>query len=169
MLRLLISLTSIATAIGLLLVSGSFNLRRFPVAADLAAGGSVISGVAVLGYFYGVDDLYKLPMFNSMGLNTAIGLFLLSMSALLSEPTLGWASIIGSAELGGSATRRQLSFIAVPILAGKLLLWATEAARVGPAVAMAMALLVIVTVLPLVMLILRDGFVLNTLDRERSG
>ncbi len=158
--------TSIATALCILLVSAALLLRRKAVIADLAAGaGLAVSGMALLGYLYGVGDLYALPMFNSMALNTAAALLLLTMAVFLVEPATGLAAVIGSVEPGGRATRRQLSFIALPIVAGKLLLWATAAAGLGPAVAM--ALLVIVTVLPLAILILRDGQVLNTLDGER--
>ncbi len=158
--------TSIATALCVLLVAAALLLRRNAALADWAAGAAlVISGIALLGYFYGVEELYKLPMFNNMALNTAFALLLLSVATLLAEPTRGWASVIGSAAPGGGATRRQLSFVALPIFAAKLLLLATAALQVGPAVAM--ALLVTVTILPLAVLILRDGRVLNALDRER--
>jgi signal transduction histidine kinase/CheY-like chemotaxis protein len=158
--------TSPATALTLLLVSAALILRRKPLASDLAAGaGLLVSGVAVLGYAYGINELYAVPMFNTMALNTALALLLLSVAALLVEPALGWAAIIGSEDLGGEPTRRQLAFIALPILAGKLLLWAIATGQLGPAVAM--ALLVIVTVVPLAILILRDGQALNALDRER--
>jgi signal transduction histidine kinase/CheY-like chemotaxis protein len=125
--------------------------------------GLVIAGTALLGYLYGVADLYALPMFNSMGLNTAVALTLLAVAEVLVEPQRGWASVIVSREIGGGATRRQLSFIAVPVIAGWVLLRATGAAQIGPGAAM--ALLVIITVVPLGVLILRDGRILNALDR----
>jgi signal transduction histidine kinase/CheY-like chemotaxis protein len=158
--------TSLATALTVILIAASLMLRRKPVLADLAAGaGLLVSGVAVLGYFYGITDLYALPMFNSMALNTALALLLLSVAALLAAPASGCAAILCSEGLGGGPTRRQLAAIVLPILVGKLLLLAVAAGWLGPAVAM--ALLVIVTVAPLAILILRDGQVLNALDRER--
>jgi signal transduction histidine kinase/CheY-like chemotaxis protein len=158
--------TSVATALTALLLAAAVILRRHALAADLAAGAALlVAGMAVLGYFYGITDLYAVPLFNSMAFNTALALLLLAVSALLMEPASGLAAIIGSEGLGGPPTRRQLTYIALPILAGKLLLLAMAGGMLGPAVAM--ALLVIATVVPLVILILRDGRVLNALDRER--
>ena len=160
--------TSVATAFDVMLVAASLILSRTrwrAVSDGLAGAALLVSGVALLGYFYGVHDLYALSIFNSMALNTAIALVLLAIATLLADPGAGWAGVIGSLSAAGGGTRRQLAFIALPILAGKLLLWATAAAGLGPAVAM--ALLVIVTVFPLALLILRDGQVLDALDRER--
>jgi signal transduction histidine kinase/CheY-like chemotaxis protein len=161
--------TSIATGLGVLLIATALlSRRRAPSLADWASsGGLLVSGTALLGYLYGVNDLYALPMFNSMAVNTAATLFLLSLSTLLAEPDVGWASILGSSELGGGAVRRQLGFVVLPVIGGWLLLVGTSAAHIGPAVAM--ALLVILTVAPLAMLILRDGRILNALDRERRS
>jgi signal transduction histidine kinase len=158
---------SVATATSLIfLAAAAIVRRRHPFTADVSSGlGLVIAGTALLGYLYGVADLYALPMFNSMGLNTAVALTLLAVAEVLVEPQRGWASVIVSREIGGGATRRQLSFIAVPVIAGWVLLRATGAAQVGPGAAM--ALLVIITVVPLAMLILRDGRILNALDRAQ--
>ncbi len=160
--------TSIATAAALLLIAAALTLRRrASFAADITAGAALlIAGIALLGYLYDVGDLYALPMFNTMALHTAGALVLLSCAALTVEPRLGWASLIGSDDIGGDATRRQLAFVALPIIAGWLLLRATEARNMGPGVAM--ALLVICTIVPLALLVLRDGHVLNALDRARA-
>lgn len=158
---------SVATAASLIFLAGAAVYRRKrPFAADVLSGLSlVLSGMALLGYLYGVSDLYALPMFNSMGLNTAIALSILAIAEVLVEPELGWASVIVSREIGGGATRRQLGFIAVPVIAGWVMLQANNAAQIGAGAAM--ALLVITTVVPLAMLILRDGRVLTALDRAR--
>ena len=158
---------SVATAASLLfLAAAAVYRRKRPFAADVLSGLSlVVSGTALLGYLYGVSDLYALPMFNSMGLNTALALTALAIAEVLVEPERGWASVIVSREVGGGATRRQLSFIVVPVIAGWVLLQATNAAQIGAGAAM--ALLVITTVVPLAMLILRDGRVLTALDRAR--
>lgn len=159
--------TSVATGASLIfLASAAIFRRKRPFAADVLSGLSlVVSGVALLGYLYGVADLYALPMFNSMGLNTAVALTILAIAEILVEPQVGWAGIIVSDETGGGATRRQLSFIAVPVVAGWFLVQATNAAQLGAGAAM--ALLVITTVVPLAMLILRDGRVLTDLSRRR--
>ena len=160
--------TSTATAIGILLIAlGLVTARRRPLVSDTAGGAAlVLSGTALLGYLYGVGDLYALPIFNTMALNTAAAIALLAVATLCAHPELGWAAIIGSEEAGGGATRRQLAIILLPIAAGWALLRATEDARLGPAVAM--ALLVMVTIVPFAILILRDGHILNSLERERA-
>jgi PAS domain S-box-containing protein len=160
---------SYATGYAILLVAAALIMRRRTTGgADLSAGiGLLLSGMALLGYLYGVGDLYALPMFNDMALNTAAALFILSMAALLSAPEHGWASILGSEGMGGVSVRRQLPLVALPILAGWILLMATDAKRFGPAIAM--ALLVISTIAPMAILVLRDGHLLNVLDRERRG
>jgi len=159
--------TSIATALALIMIALALPLRRRrPLAADLAAGlALVIASTAVLGYLYGVSDLYALPIFNSMALHSAIALMLLALAALTVEPRLGWASMVGSDDIGGAPTRRQLAFVLLPVGAGLVLARTTLAGKLGPAIAM--ALLVIVTIVPWILLVLRDGQVMNALDRAQ--
>ncbi len=156
--------TSVATA-ACLLALGVSNLRSLRAGELGATLALVVAGVALLGYAYGVRDLYALPLFRTMALNTALALFALSAGSLLADPESGWVSVIASREDGGGATRRQLAFLLLPALAGWALLRATSAQTLGPGTAM--ALLVMVTVIPLAILILRDGRLLNTLEAER--
>ncbi|MBW8752663.1 MAG: response regulator [Sphingomonadales bacterium] len=158
---------SIATAFALLLVALALPLRRGqPLAADLSAGAALlIASTALLGYLYGVGDLYALPIFNSMALHTAIALVLLAWAALTVEPRLGWASMVGSDDIGGGPTRRQFALMLLPVVAGLVLTRSAHARSLGPAIAM--SLLVIVTIVPWILLVLRDGHVMNALDRAR--
>ena len=99
--------------------------------------------MAAVTYVYGVQDLYALAPFATMGLHTSVALVLLSLGALLVDPERGWAATVASDYLGGGAARRQLLFtLSIPI-AGAVLLWATNAREVGPN--LAMALLVVLT------------------------
>jgi hypothetical protein len=127
--------TSLATGVSLLLLSVATVLRRArPFWADVASAGAlIISGTALVGYLYGVADLYALPVFNTMALNTAVALASLSLASLLVEPSIGWVSVLGSGDVGGRATRRQLSFIALPVFAGWFLLRAANAGAIGMA------------------------------------
>jgi signal transduction histidine kinase/ActR/RegA family two-component response regulator len=161
--------TSVATALSIIVIAIALTVRRRrPGIADSSAGvGLTISGAALLGYLYGVNDLYAVAIFDSMALPTAGALFSLSLSALTVEPRQGWAVVVGSNELGGSAARRQLCFIAVPVAAGWVLLAIAETHYLGPA--MAIAMLVIITIIPLAVLVLRDGRILNELDREKQA
>ena len=165
--------TSIATATGLLLIAISVLLGaraqvQSSAIGDTCAGlAGLISGLALIGYAYGVRDLYAFNPFNTIALHTATALFLLALAAVVVRPDRGTAAVIASTLAGGSPTRRQLVVtLFIPVL-GAVLLSATNAQKVGPG--MAMALLVSLTVAVLILLILRDGRVQNDLDRERRS
>ena len=127
----------------------------------------MISGVALLGYAYSVEDLYAVPIFNGIAVHTAVTLFVLALASILVRPQGGWAAVVGSRSGGGAATRRQLAFMAVPLVAGLVLLQAMRSNNLSAAAAM--AILVVLTVTPLALLILRDGRVLDALDAERQA
>lgn len=137
-----------------------------PYRSDFFAAASLlISGSALLGYAYGVEGLYSLPLFNTIALHTATCFFLLSLASMLVEPDTGWARIVVAKGDAGGVTRRQLLFMLLPSAAGWLLVKATH---IYPLEAeMAMALLVMVTVVPLVVLVLRDGRTMEALNLER--
>ncbi|MCJ2036146.1 ATP-binding protein [Methylobacterium sp. J-068] len=165
--------TSIATAVGLFLVSFSFQVggragigRVTPgnVSAILGAG---IGGLALIGYAYGVRDLYAFGPFDTIALHTAAALFVLGLAAVVVRFDRGWGAVVASNLAGGGATRRQLGLTLMIPVAGGILLRATDADTVGPG--MAMALLVSLTVASLGILILRDGRVQDELDRERRS
>ena len=137
---------------------------RSSVSNALAVGGLSVSGLAMLGYAYGVEDLYRLLFLETMDLHTAGSLFALSVASLSMRPGRGWFATVLSRGLGGVATRRQLAFLAVPPVTGWLLLRVGEAHGVGPAAGMAIQ--VVVTVVPLAVLGLRDG---RALDAERRA
>jgi len=159
--------TSVAAAVALILIAVALPLRRrMPLVADLGAGlVLLIGGTALLGYLYGAGDLDAILLFNSMALPTAIALTLLSWSALTVEPRVGWASMVGSDDIGGGPTRRQFALMLLPVAVGLVLTRSTLAGGLGPAVSM--ALLVVATVVPWVLLVLRDGHAMNALDRAR--
>jgi signal transduction histidine kinase len=164
----------LATAICLLLLAASCwpGLDRQPRGARglrwsnfLAAVTLTISGVALLGYAYGARDLYAMSALNAMALPTAVFLFLLAVASIVARPHHGWASIIASGLNGGAATRRQLLFTLLPPLLGWLLVQGMVSENVGATTAM--ALLVALTVVPLALLVLRDGEVLDQLESQR--
>jgi len=159
--------TSVATAVAILFVSlACWHRLRRPAWSDPAAGVALtITGTALLGYAYGVSDLYAVPVFNTMALNTALGLFALALAVIASEPASGWAGVVSSPAQGENFTRCLLAFALLPPLVGYGLVSATHATLVG--IGAAMALLVMATVLPLALLILRDGRSRIALDVER--
>ena len=158
--------TSIATASSVLALGvAGLNRRSSLFRNAIAASALLVSGVALLGYAYGVKDLYAVPVFRTMALPTALALSSLSLGMLMTNPRAGWASVVASREAGGGATRRQLGVLMLLPAVGWVLLRVTSAATLGPAVAI--ALLVILTVVPLALLIIRDGRMLAALEAER--
>lgn len=115
--------TALATAVACLLLSIAVLLRRsHPRTADLAAGlVAAISATGLLGYLYGVPDLYAFWVFNTMAVHTAVSLLLLAVAAILSVLGVGWSAVITSPTEGGGATRRQLSVLLIPPAMGWLL------------------------------------------------
>ncbi len=160
--------TAAASAAGLVLVAGAVLLRGRPHLADWCAGlALVLAGTVVLAYCYGVDDLYALPLFSDMAPRAGVALALLALAALLVDPACGWSSVLASSYLNGGTTRRQMAFTLVPPVAGWLLLKATDSDRLGYGAAM--ALLVVATVVPMALMLLRDGRVRIALEGERRA
>ena len=158
--------TSPATAACLAGLGAAVLVRDRPGLSDLLSSATlVVSGLALLGYAYGVHDLYAMVVFHTMALHTAASLFTLSLSSLFIRPHEGLAAVTASSGVGGRATRRQLTFLLLPPVAGAILLQTIQAHRLGPSAAM--AFLVAVTIVPLALLILRDGRALDALESER--
>jgi signal transduction histidine kinase/ActR/RegA family two-component response regulator len=159
--------TAVATCVASLLLAAALLLRRInPLTADLAAGSvAAISATGLLGYVYGVPDLYAFWIFNSMAVHTAASLLLLSIATIFSSPGTGWASIFASDTAGGKTTRRQLTVLLIPPMAGWLLLNAADAQQMSHGTAM--ALMVVSMIWPLAFLILRDGRSLVALETSQ--
>ncbi len=161
--------TAPATACGFLLLGVALLLagrgaQRVVVACS--ASGLLISGLALLGYAYGVEGLYATAFYRTTALHTAAGLFLLFLACLLQDPERGWAAIVASGMPNGVAVRMQLLMTTLlPFLVGLLVLHAVRAGGLAPS--FAMAILVASTTVPLVVRILVDGRMLDELDMRR--
>jgi peptidoglycan/LPS O-acetylase OafA/YrhL len=85
--------TSPATAASILLLGGALlsvgNRRADHLLAWCAASGMLLTAVALLGYAYGVDDLYALAFYRTMALHTAAGLLVLFLACLVADPEAG--------------------------------------------------------------------------------
>ncbi len=87
--------------------------------AILVAGGMLISMLALTGYVYGVEALYRIGPFTAMALPTAIAFATLFWSLALARPDQGWVSLIVGTGTGGRVARRLLpAIILVPMLLG---------------------------------------------------
>jgi diguanylate cyclase (GGDEF)-like protein/PAS domain S-box-containing protein len=81
---------------------------------------TIVSAAALIGYVFGVRE-FRLPLFSTMALHTAVLLFLCGLGMLLVRPGEGLMSSATSRYIGGRSLRRLLPFIAVtPILASWL-------------------------------------------------
>lgn len=162
--------TSVATAVCLALLALSQRTRpgQGPRRAERLAGATLfITGAALLGYAYGVSDLYALYIFNSMALHTALALFMLALAALLARTDGTLTTAIASVRTESGATRDLLLFALLPPVAGWILLRLTRAYDLG--YGLAMALLVVLIITPLVALLLRNSRTLEALDHERQA
>lgn len=75
--------------------------------------------IQILGYLYGVGDLYKTFGQNPMAVHTAVLFFLLSLGLFASRSDLGWMAVLTSPLAGGLIARRILpTAILLPVLVG---------------------------------------------------
>ena len=152
--------------LGLILFSIQQPSRLSPKVVTLCAAiGTLLASVDLLGYAYGVEGLYATAFYRSTALHTAFGLFVLFLATLLFNPAKGLAAIITSARPSGTVTRMQLLLtLLVPAIAGLLLLHELRQGVLEPS--LCMALLVVCTTVPMVVRILTDGRVLDSLDMQ---
>ena len=160
--------TSRTTTVALLGIAVSILFSGRSVVADLSAGvGVVLSTVALLGYAYGVHDLSGIALFSNMAMQTAIAIFMLSIASLVLRPDLGWAAVVASSYAAGGVARRQLGFMLVPPIVGWVLVQAVYLHRLE--VDAAMALFVVITIIPMALLVLKDGRGQIALEDERKS
>jgi signal transduction histidine kinase len=156
------------TAIALLSIAMSILFCRYSVIADLSAGvGVVLSTMALLGYAYGVHEFSSLMVFSNMAVQTGIAVFVLSIASLVLRPELGWSAVVASSYAAGGAARRQLGFMLGPPIVGWVLVQAVHVHRLD--VDAAMALFVVITIIPMALLVLKDGRGQIALDDERKS
>ena len=156
------------TAICLIVLAIADLGRSRPKLADrLAALAIVISTFAVLDELYETGTLRALALFSTMAPQTAAAILLLAFASLTIRPQVGWASVVASSGTGGASTRRIIAFTLLPPLLGLVLARTAELHRLN--FGAAMATLVVLTVAPLALLVLRSGRILDELDRERDA
>ncbi|MCI0487053.1 MAG: PAS domain S-box protein [Blastocatellia bacterium] len=87
----------------------------------------LISLIALVGYIYDVEFLYRVAPFSSMALHTVIGFILLSTAVLCARPDRGFMKIIAGSDAGGIMARRLLpAVIALPLAIGWINLLAAQ-------------------------------------------
>lgn len=160
------------TAIGFMLLGSSLFLvdvraSRGPALFQAPAlGALLLAFVALLGYAYNVERLYRVASYPSMALQTAFALLALSLGVLLARPDQGAMAMVTGPSLGGLVIRRQLpGFVVALCLLGWLRL---EGQRAGLYdTEFGLALMVTLSTMIFSILVFHTGRVLHGLDLRR--
>lgn len=94
----------------------------------VAAIAVLISLLALIGYAYGIQSLYRIPPFSSMALHTAFAFYLLFIGIVFAQPTQGIMAIILKRSIGGILARRLIpAALIIPFVIGWFRLKAEQA------------------------------------------
>ncbi len=119
------------TSTALLLIGHGGARGRWVVQVLALMVGSIGLLVAI-GYLFGAEEIYSLPIYRPMAPSTAIGMLLIALGLLYVYPRHGLMTVVTADDLGGDIARRLLPVaIAVPILLGLLRLFGERAGYYG--------------------------------------
>jgi signal transduction histidine kinase len=144
-----------AAAVNFLLLGGALatlaNARLVNVAQGLATAGSLVAVLFLLGYLFGVEDLYEMRGFTTVAVYAAVAMLVLSMGILCAHAEEGWISEIAG-DTDAARARRPILAAALVVLplAGWLRLRGERAGLYGPE--MGVAILVVVSMLVIICL-----------------
>jgi PAS domain S-box-containing protein len=100
--------------------------RGYGPAPSLALLAALVSLLAILGYAYGVDELYRIYPYSSMAWHTAATFLVLCLGILLARPDRGPMAVLLGDSLGGLMARRLLPTLLILFF---LLGWLNVAGR----------------------------------------
>ena len=133
----------------------------------LAVCAVLLSLLALTGYLYGVEKLYRLRSFIAMAVHTAFTFLLLAGGLLCARPERGLMARFTSRRAGGAMLRRLLfAQVAVPFLLGWLSLQGYRAGWFEAA--LGFSLFVVAAILFIATLSWRNAALLDREDAERS-
>jgi PAS domain S-box-containing protein len=150
----------------MLLDSGSRTLGR--LAQWPALGATALGFIAVLGYLYGAEQLYRIRPYTSVAVHTALTIVALGLALVLVRPDRSLAAELFSKHHGGLAARRLLPIaIVVPVIAGWLRLQGQRAGWYDTEIGLALfAAANVITFTTVIWLAARS---LNRVDADRRG
>src|SRR5262249_39473886 len=102
------------TGLSFLLLGAALGLlhwglrRRYPPAPGITVALAAVALTSVLGYVYGVGELYGVARYIPMALPTALAFLVLSVGTLCARPDAGLMRVVTSDEAGGVLARRLL-------------------------------------------------------------
>jgi signal transduction histidine kinase len=137
------------------------------VAQGLSLTAALISSMALVGYIYDVAFLYSISAHTGMALHTALIFIALSLGILFLHPEQQLMSFVLSDTAGGTMVRQLLpASIAIPIVAGGLIIFGARAGLYD--MAFAVPLCVVASILVLTTLIWRNSMALHRSDAKRK-
>jgi signal transduction histidine kinase len=159
------------TTVGMtvLAVALAATFLRRPIAAQVAALAAVlISLVALVGYAFGVESLYRVQEYVSIAVTTAAGLGIGGIAVLALNTTAGILSVMVGTTAGGVVSRALLPpIVAVQLLVSGLVL--SGVVHDAYDFRFGFALVAVGNILGGVILVLMLTYVLRTSDLRRAG
>ncbi|MEO6003870.1 MAG: ATP-binding protein [Opitutus sp.] len=126
----------------------------------------VISSFPLIGYLFGVDQLYGVAHVTGIALNTALGILCLGLGIVLSRPGAGLMAIICADDAGGAMARR----LALPTFLLSIIVWwfRLYAERVGWIdTALARPLFILILSICGILVLLVNASRMSVLERRR--
>ena len=142
--------------------------RRPAIAQILALITGTLAFIALVGYWYRVQELYSVARYTGIAWPTALALEVLSIGLLTANPRVGPASVLTSVGPGGILARRLIvPAILVPPALGYLRVAGQQAGIYDTG--MGVALLVVALAMLFTLLIWRTALNLDATDRIRAA
>ncbi len=161
------------TALGLTLSGSALGLVDVKTHGDwrptefLAACAALVALLALTGYAYQVEKLYRLGTFIAMAVHTAAVLLIFSGGLLCARPEGGAMARFCSSGPGGLMLRRLLlAIIGVPFALGWLIMWEYRSGALEPAVGF--TIFVVAVVVFVAAMIWRNALSLDAKDAGRT-
>lgn len=160
------------TTINFCLIGGSLLLLSQPKmrtrkAQWLSLAAGMIALLALAGYAYGVQPLYRISQFSSIALQTAISFLILSLGILCAYPQSGIAALLVDVGEGGVLIRRLLpAAVIIPLIFAWIRLKGQQAGLYDTE--FGLALFALSNVVVISALIFRGARKLHIVDVERN-
>ena len=121
------------TSVCLVALGAAVLRRSSPWAGRVALAVALFAHIAVLGYLYGVADLYAIGPYSAVALHTALGLYALAVAMLLAPPRpRGLLRLLASDSPGGVLVRRLVpALLVIPAVLALLRQWGEQAGVFG--------------------------------------
>lgn len=128
---------------------------------------TVISGIAIIGYIYGVSMFYNFSYVSSMAIHAAILLLLLSIAAARLNPGLGVARLFTGSAVGNQMARRHFTTLMLALIVFGSLRIQSERFHILPP-EVGISLLAVSLLLTSLVMIWMTANWLNKVDDQRS-